>query len=260
MTDVFISYKREDHARVDRLASLLSDLGVSVWHDAALGAGEDWQAQIEGIAKQARTILVCWTPAAEHSLWMQRELRIGLERNVLVLAKLKSCEPPKKLAHYHFADLCDWQEGLDHQGLRQIVSGLDRHLDKGLAAKLEERVGGQNPEAVSKLRALLVSIARAGGAPISYKDAFVHAASAWVEGTKTPFGTLYGLLDTIAEQNRARREPPLFALVVAPTTGLPGRGYFQKHCFLPGELSPEDKALHAAHLKHVYTYPWPNDP
>jgi hypothetical protein len=260
MADLFISYKRDDHARVDRLASLLSDLDVDVWHDAALGAGEDWQAQIEDIAKAARCILVCWTPAAEHSLWIQRELRIAMERDVLVLAKLAPCEPPKKLAHLHFADLTDWHEDADHKGVKQLVNGIDRHLNKALDAKLEERAGGQNPEAISKLRALLVSIARKGGPPISYRDAFVQIASAWAEGTKTPFATLYGALDAIAEQNRARREPPLFALVIAPTTGIPGRGYFQKHCFLPGDLSPEDKALHAAHLRHVYTYPWPNDP
>jgi hypothetical protein len=260
VNDVFISYKREDHGRVDRIASLLADLDVSVWHDAALGAGEDWQAQIETIAKQARCILVCWTEAAEHSLWIQRELRIAMDRDVLVLAKLAPCTPPRRLAHIHFADLCDWQDGIEHKGLRQLVSGIDRYLGKGLAAKLEERVGGQNPEAISRLRALLVSIARKGGAPISYREAFVHVAEAWTHGTKTPFDTLYGLLDAIAEQNRARREPPLFGLVVAKSTGLPGRGYFQKHCFLPGDITEAERALHAAHLRHVYVYPWPNDP
>lgn len=52
-----------------------------------------------------------------------------------------------------------------------------------------------------------------------------------LQGEKTPLRTLFGTLDAIAEQCRLRREPPLHGLV-RNDDGLPGKGYFEKHCFL----------------------------
>lgn len=259
MTDVFISYKREDHARVDRLASLLGELELAVWHDAALGAGSDWRMQIENVARQARCVVVCLSEPALASPWVQAEIDIGLERAVLVPAKLASCDLPKTLSHLHVADLSDWVDGGEHKGLLQLVEGMEPFVGRKLVARCRERAGGQNPEVVSRLRALLVRVARSGQDPISYEQAFASVASAWKDGSKTSFNALYGALDAIADQNRARREPPLFALVVTKE-GVPGRGYFQKHCFLSGGTTGEARALHAAHLRRVYQYSWPNDP
>ncbi|MBX9746541.1 MAG: toll/interleukin-1 receptor domain-containing protein [Hyphomonadaceae bacterium] len=56
MVDVFISYKREDHVRVDKLASLLKEFQLSVWHDAALQAGDDWHARIMQVAEKASAL------------------------------------------------------------------------------------------------------------------------------------------------------------------------------------------------------------
>jgi hypothetical protein len=260
VVDVFISYKREDRARVDRLAGLLDDLGADVWHDAALGAGEAWQTRIEAVARAANCVVVCWTDQASNSPWILRELRIGLERKVLVPVKFSACTIPANLAHLHFSDLTDWDDGGDHKGMRQLIDGVDAHLRKNLRSKLEERIGGQSPEAVSRLRALLVQTARNGGPVLTYEEAHRAIAAAWKEGAATPFNTLYGALDAIADQNRARREPPLFALVVKKGTGIPGRGYFEKHCFLSAVSSDEARSLHAKHLKRVFGYRWPNDP
>lgn len=259
MTDVFISYKREDHARVDRLAALLGELDLNVWHDAALGAGADWRQQIETVARQAKCVVVCLTEPALASQWVQSEIVIGIERGVLAPAKLAECELPKSLARLHVADLTDWVDGGDHKGLLQLMEGMEPFVGRKLAARCRERAGGQNPEVVSRLRALLVRVARSGQDPISYEQAFASVASAWMDGSKTSFNALYGALDAIADQNRARREPPLFALVVTKE-GVPGRGYFQKHCFLSGGTTAEARALHAAHLRRVYQYSWPNDP
>jgi hypothetical protein len=259
MVDVFISYKREDHVRVDRLASLLKEFQLAVWHDAALGAGEKWHEQIMGVAEKAKCIVVCWTDAAAKSKWVLSEVEVGLRRSVLVPATWAQCERPELFAELHMADMTDWAGGNDHKGLLQLAEGVERFVGRKLAAKLQERAGGENPEVVKRLRALLVNIARKGGAPISYRKAFGIVASAWARGTKTSFEALYGALDVIADQNRARREPPLFALVVT-NKGVPGRGYFQKHCFLETGEGDDARMLHQTHLRWVYGYDWPNDP
>lgn len=259
MPDVFISYKREDHVRVDRLAGILRDLGADVWHDAALSAGLAWQDRIEGIARAARAIVVCWTDAAAGSSWIQSESKIGLGRGVLVPAKFAPCEVPAELQALHFADLSDWTDGCDHKGLLQLVGGIDVLLRTKMAAKLIERGGGENPEVVSRLRALLVKVARSGADPIPYDRAFASVAAGWADGSKASFSALYGALDAIAEQNRSRREPPLFALVVK-NDGVPGKGYFEKHCFIKGADTVAARELHQMHLRRVYAYSWPNDP
>jgi|GEM_PF-1641041 len=259
MVDVFVSYKREDRPRVDQLVGVLNDLDIKTWHDASLRAGDEWQDQILRVASAARCLIVCWTEAAERSIWVQREMAIGRGRGVLVPALFSRCTPPTGLEAVHWADLSAWTGQLDHAGLRQLIDGVDRVLGMRLSAKLEEQAGGRNPEVVAKLRALLVTRARTHASPISYLEAHEHVCGLWSKGRDTPLESLYGALDAIADQNRMRREPPLFALVVG-ASGLPGRGYFQKHCFLAGGGGEENRLVHAAHLRRVYGYSWPHDP
>lgn len=140
----------------------------------------------------------------------------------------------------------------------KLVGVCIRVKETGRKAPLEaqwyERVLGKNPEAVRVLRAKLVDIARKRGSPITYTDAYAAIAHIYVEGTKTTLRTLYGTLDEIADQNRGNREPPLFGLVVKHGDGLPGQGYFQKHCYLPNEHHPMSAALFRAHLERIYDY------
>jgi len=84
-------------------------------------------------------------------------------------------------------------------------------------------------------------------------------ADALIEGEATSLRNLFGTLDAIAEQNRRRLEPPLLALVVNADEGLPGKGYFEKHCFLEFDTELAE-TVHAAQLEAVYAYDWPEDP
>jgi hypothetical protein len=117
---------------------------------------------------------------------------------------------------------------------------------------------------VAVLRALLVARARSGAAPFGYKECEKAVrAAAYRQGIRLVGfhqQTLWGALDAIADQNRARREPPLSALVVNQGRGgLPGRGYFQKHVFLSGETDPLAALAHARHLERVREFDWPQD-
>ncbi len=64
MTDVFISYKREDEVRAGRLVRALEGAGLSVWWDRGLPGGEDWRANIEAALDAAKVVVVCWTHAS----------------------------------------------------------------------------------------------------------------------------------------------------------------------------------------------------
>jgi hypothetical protein len=93
MADVFISYKREDRARVEALTELLIDLELSVWFDAGIEVGAAWEARIMEEAEAASAMIVCWSFAATASPWVKREADVGLKRGVLVPVMLQWCAP-----------------------------------------------------------------------------------------------------------------------------------------------------------------------
>ena len=64
MTDLFLSYKREDEARVARLVKALEAAGLSLWWDRGLPGGEEWRANIEAALDAAKVVVVCWTHAS----------------------------------------------------------------------------------------------------------------------------------------------------------------------------------------------------
>ena len=46
-TDVFLSYKAEDRPLLEPLVDALQAEGFNVWWDAHIGAGTNWQKEIE---------------------------------------------------------------------------------------------------------------------------------------------------------------------------------------------------------------------
>ncbi len=49
MTDIFLSYKREDREKVRPLVEALQAQGWPVWWDTRIGVSETWDAVISGI-------------------------------------------------------------------------------------------------------------------------------------------------------------------------------------------------------------------
>lgn len=256
--DVFISYKREERRRVEQLALRLSELQLAVWYDMELAAGERWSEAIERTANSAACVVACWTREAAASEWVLREIDIGLKRNVLVLARMDDHPLPPALASLHCADLSGWKGDMQDLGIRQLVKGIGLHIQEPIEARYIELIEGRNPAAVTSLRKLLVRLARRRET-ITYGKAFDAISSAYANGDKTTWPTFFATLDAIADQNRMAREPPLFGLVVKSDTGIPGKGYFQKHSFLEGEHGEIARAIHRTHLDRIFNFPWRDD-
>ena len=77
MPDVFISYKREERPRVERLAAALTSLKLDVWFDAELLPGETFLTEIQHALDASRAVIVCWTPAATQSQHVMGEAEHG---------------------------------------------------------------------------------------------------------------------------------------------------------------------------------------
>jgi MFS family permease len=111
VTDVFISYKREERPLVEQIAHALGDLGFDVWFDAGLAAGESFSDEINRVARLTNVNLVCWSPSAIASRWVKAEALIGFERDTLAAAYVAGPDgfsAPAPFNAVHTVDLRKW--------------------------------------------------------------------------------------------------------------------------------------------------------
>ena len=62
MVEVFISYGRKNRDLVEPIATRLEELGVEKWIDSGIPTGERYRKEIRGKRKDAKAVLVCWSP------------------------------------------------------------------------------------------------------------------------------------------------------------------------------------------------------
>ena len=250
MTDVFISYKRAQRPEVEAIAQALRDLELDVWFDRELTPGRDFPVEIERKARESRAMIVCWTPEATQSRWVLREAEIGRDRDVLAPVYLERCALPCPYDTLQTIDLTVWK-ALDDPRWLDVLRRLNDLLGRcDLCEASIALAYGRRGDLVARVRRHLVQLARKQ-AIMPYKQMALHM------DVDQP--TLWAALDEVAAENRARREPPLCVLVVSQNSGLPGRGYFQKHAFLTGDMDPLATAVWGRHRDQVWDYDWPEE-
>ena len=107
MTDVFISYTRDERSRCVSIAERLRALGLDVWFDAKLASGTAFDREIEERVRSARAVLVLWSPKSVESNWVRSEATIGQQRNVLVSVQIAPCTLPVAFTNTHTEFLHD---------------------------------------------------------------------------------------------------------------------------------------------------------
>lgn len=81
--EVFLSYSHSDRAKVAQLASYLANVGVKVWLDTEdLVAGDRMMEKISGAIERADAYVVCLSPRAVASKWVNHELNTALTLEV----------------------------------------------------------------------------------------------------------------------------------------------------------------------------------
>jgi TolB-like protein/Flp pilus assembly protein TadD len=84
--DVFVSYSRDDEARVLDVAAKLRAAGVSVWIDqAGLDGASQWSEQIVNALESAKVLLLMVTESAVHSDNVAKEVVLVSERKGHIL-------------------------------------------------------------------------------------------------------------------------------------------------------------------------------
>ena len=87
MSDIFISYAREDRALAEGLAKDLEGWGFRVWWDAELVSSDDFYEVILDALRQAKAAIVIWSKAAAKSRFVRDEARFALHLEKLISTK-----------------------------------------------------------------------------------------------------------------------------------------------------------------------------
>lgn len=112
MSDVFISYAREDRERAHALALALESRGLTVWWDRVIPAGRQFDEVIEQELDAARCAVVLWSADSAASKWVKAEAGEALQQDKLVPALLDTTvRLPLEFRRVQAADLSSWQVG-----------------------------------------------------------------------------------------------------------------------------------------------------
>jgi hypothetical protein len=130
MTDVFISYKREEREAITTMVERLRALKVQVWFDGQLSHRPGFDEEIAQQLQAAQCVLVCWTPAAIESEWVRGEAALAHGDGKLVACFL---EPTRLLPPFNLQqteDLMRWAGQDDHPGWLRLLGAIGERLQR----------------------------------------------------------------------------------------------------------------------------------
>ena len=108
MAEVFISYSQSDRGLVAPIAAALAELGVDAWFDRGILAGESFGAVIRARLSEAKAVLVCWSPEAIKSEWVDSEADYARQLGTYVPVFLVQCALLPPFNRLHADDLTTW--------------------------------------------------------------------------------------------------------------------------------------------------------
>jgi hypothetical protein len=102
---VFVSYSRSDRVYVDLLAAHLTQQGIPVWYDHALGAGDRWDKIIRDQIDTCAAFVVIMTPDADESDWVAREINQAEHQQKPIFPLLLQGDRFFRLSNLQFEDV-----------------------------------------------------------------------------------------------------------------------------------------------------------
>jgi len=141
MVDVFISYKREERARCERIQEKLKALDLDVWFDARLTAGKRFDREIEEAVRGAKVVVVLWSPASVESEWVREEAGVGKARNVLAAIRINPCDLPFGFGTTHVEDIHEAEFADDHPAWLKILGRIGDLVGRPALADYSRAIG-----------------------------------------------------------------------------------------------------------------------
>jgi len=130
MTDIFISYKREEKPKARKLARALTECGWKTWWDPALVAGERYDDVIGEELKSCRCAIVLWSKLSVKSKYVLDEASYALNENKLVPILLDKTELPFRFRSLHTLDFSAWDGTPGHANFEELHADLCSKIGK----------------------------------------------------------------------------------------------------------------------------------
>ena len=186
MSDIFISYKREERAKARELAAVLERTGWTVWWDLELVGGVRFGDAIQAELDEARCVVVLWSKLSVQSDFVIDESDYAREQKKLLPARIDDAVLPLGFRRLHTIDLFG-------QGQPQVdgLETLVQHIAKRIGAPAGS--GGTLKEASAERAVATKEIkptASTLAAPEIHRD-ILSDGSAGPEMVAIPAGTFW---------------------------------------------------------------------
>lgn len=127
MSEVFISYKREDRPRIDAIAQGLRRAGLSVWLDVDTPGGASWRQAIAEKLQAARCVLVVWSeasvsPAGE---FVHDEAARARALGTLLPVRIDDVSPPVGFGEIQSLNLIGWAGSRRDPRFRDVIAAVN---------------------------------------------------------------------------------------------------------------------------------------
>ena len=125
MADIFLSYKREDRDRAQRIERALSAQGWDVfWDHELLPSTVPFRVALAQELERARCVLVLWSRRSVESEWVLDEATQGKDSRKLVCARIDDVKMPLGFRQLQAADLIGWNGDAQADAFQQLVLGI----------------------------------------------------------------------------------------------------------------------------------------
>jgi serine/threonine-protein kinase len=129
-TDVFVSYKAEDRARLRPLVAALEAEGLSVWWDTHIGAGSHWREDIEQHLDAAKCVIVAWSKRSvgPEGDFVRDEASRARKRGAYLPIRIDPVDPPLGFGEVQAISLKGWKGDRSDPRFRTIVEVVRRRI------------------------------------------------------------------------------------------------------------------------------------
>ena len=132
MSELFVSYKAEDRARVAPLVDALAARGHAVWWDAHIGGGEEWRDEIAGHLDAASCVIVVWSnrSTGKEGRFVREEATRALKRGTYLPILIDHVEPPLGFGETQALPLLGWKGNPKHPQFAALEHAVSAMLGK----------------------------------------------------------------------------------------------------------------------------------
>lgn len=124
MSDVFISYSRDDLSRVQKIAEAIQREGYDLWWDKDLPPHRSYGDVIQEKIGGAKAVVVVWSEAATKSEWVRAEADMARNQRKLIQTSIDDGMPPLPFNQIQYALLSDWDGEDDHPAWQKVLVSL----------------------------------------------------------------------------------------------------------------------------------------